>query len=250
MLALKRLSDAQRDGDRILALVRGSAIRQDGEGAGLTVPNGSSQQRVMRAALLNSAVRPEDIQYVEAHGTGTALGDPIELSAIGKVFAESHSPGAPVFVASGKTNLGHAEAAAGVSGIIKVALQLGEGLIYPHLNMDIPSTHVAWDELPVVVPREPVPWPAGTRRALVNSFGFAGTIASAVIEQAPASSGPVVREESARPRSGAAVFTLSARTRKALGLQVERYRRYLADHPGTDVEELCHIRAPTSRSCA
>ncbi|MFI1330731.1 type I polyketide synthase [Streptomyces sp. NPDC020845] len=238
VLALKRLSDAQRDGDRILALVRGSAIRQDGEGAGLTVPNGSSQQRVMRAALLNSAVRPEDIQYVEAHGTGTALGDPIELSAIGKVFAESHSPGAPVFVASGKTNLGHAEAAAGVSGIIKVALQLGEGLIYPHLNMDIPSTHVAWDELPVAVPREPVPWPAGTRRALVNSFGFAGTIASAVIEQAPASD--PVREESARPRSGTAVFTLSARTRKALGLQVERYQRYLADHPDTDVEELCH----------
>lgn len=238
VLALKRLSDAQRDGDRILALVRGSAIRQDGEGAGLTVPNGSSQQRVMRAALLNSAVRPEDIQYVEAHGTGTALGDPIELSAIGKVFAESHSPGAPVFVASGKTNLGHAEAAAGVSGIIKVALQLGEGLIYPHLNMDIPSTHVAWDELPVAVPREPVPWPAGTRRALVNSFGFAGTIASAVIEQAPASD--PVREESARPRSGTAVFTLSARTRKALGLQAERYQRYLADHPDTDVEELCH----------
>ncbi|NUS82297.1 MAG: type I polyketide synthase [Streptomyces sp.] len=242
VLALKRLSDAQRDGDRILALVRGSAIRQDGEGAGLTVPNGSSQQRVMRAALLNSAVRPEDIQYVEAHGTGTALGDPIELSAIGKVFAESHSPGAPVFVASGKTNLGHAEAAAGVSGIIKVALQLGEELIYPHLNMDVPSTHVAWDELPVAVPREPVSWPAGTRRALVNSFGFAGTIASAVIEQAPAvaPTSDLVREESARPRSGAAVFTLSARTRKALGLQVERYQRYLADHPDTDVAELCH----------
>ncbi|MGY0055752.1 type I polyketide synthase [Streptomyces sp. LZ34] len=237
-LALKRLSDAQRDGDRILALVRGSAIRQDGEGAGLTVPNGSSQQRVMRAALLNAAVRPEDVQFVEAHGTGTALGDPIELSAIAKVFAESHSPGSPVFVASGKTNLGHAEAAAGVSGIIKVVLQLGEGLIYPHLNMDIPSTHVAWDELPVAVPREPVPWPTGTRRALVNSFGFAGTIASAVIEQAPACD--PAREESARPRPGVAVFTLSARTRKALGLQLERYRRHLADHPDTDVEELCH----------
>jgi acyl transferase domain-containing protein/acyl carrier protein len=237
VLVFKRLSDAKRDGDRILALVRGSAIRQDGASGGLTVPNGEAQQRVMRAALTNSGLRPEDIQYVEAHGTGTALGDPIELTAIAEVFAESHSPTSPVLVASGKTNLGHAEAAAGVSAIIKVLAQLDDGLIYPHLNLTTPTTHVAWDEIAVAVPIECLPWRAtGPRRALVNSFGFAGTVASVVIEQAPDFTPP-----SAVPSEvGAPVFTLSARTRTVLRGQVASYQRHLADHPCVDVAELCH----------
>jgi acyl transferase domain-containing protein/acyl carrier protein len=235
VLALKRMSDAKRDGDRILALVRGTAVRQDGESGGLTVPNGTAQQRVMRAALHNSALGPGDIQYVEAHGTGTAVGDPIEVVAIAEVFGESHDRDDPVLIGSVKTNLGHAEPAAGVSGIIRTVLQLGEQRIYPHLNLETPSRRIAWDDIPVAVSTAGQDWPdAGTRRALVNSFGFAGTIASAVIEQAPPTAVPLPY----RDKPG--VFTLSARSRKALRGQVERYRRHVEDHPSLDVAELCH----------
>jgi acyl transferase domain-containing protein/acyl carrier protein len=235
VLALKRMSDAKRDGDRILALVRGTAIRQDGESGGLTVPNGRAQQRVMRAALDNSATRPEDIQYVEAHGTGTAVGDPIEVDAIAGVFARSHDRDNPVLIGSVKTNLGHSEPAAGVSGVLKVLLQLADRRVYPHLNLTTPSSRIPWDDIPVAVPTSGADWPAApTRRALVNSFGFAGTIASAVVEQAPPAP-----EEPSRD-SGPGVLTLSARNRKALRGQVQRYLEHLEAHPDLDVGVLCH----------
>lgn len=121
MVVLKRLSDAKRDGDRILALVRGVAVRQDGESGGLTVPNGSAQEAVMRAAIASAMLEPRDIQYVEAHGTGTSLGDPIEMGAISAVFASSHSKTEPMVVGSLKTNVGHMEAAAGIGGVVKAA---------------------------------------------------------------------------------------------------------------------------------
>ncbi len=237
MLALKRMSDARRDGDPILGLVRGSAIRQDGESGGLTVPNGQAQQRVMRAALANSALRPADVQYVEAHGTGTAIGDPIEVAAIATVFAESHDKDNPLLIASVKTNLGHAEPAAGVTGIIKTLLQLADRQIYPHLNLVTPSSRIDWAGIPVAIPTRVRDWPAAaTRRALVNSFGFAGTIAAAVIEQAPvpaADTPPVVED-------GPSVFTLSAKTRRALHGQLARYRQHVADDPELDVGAFCH----------
>ncbi len=235
VLALKRMSDARRDGDRILALVRGTAIRQDGESGGLTVPNGRAQQRVMRAALANSAVRPADIQYVEAHGTGTAVGDPIEVDAIAGVFGQSHDRDNPVLVGSVKTNLGHSEPAAGVSGVLKVLLQLADRRVYPHLNLTTPSSRIPWDDIPVAVPAGGADWPsAPTRRALVNSFGFAGTIASAVLEQAPA-------EPRQLPRaSGPGVLTLSASNRKALRGQAQRYLDHLDAHPDLDIGTLCH----------
>ncbi len=235
VLALKRMSDAKRDGDRILALVRGTAIRQDGESGGLTVPNGRAQQRVMRAALDNSAMRPADIQYIEVHGTGTAVGDPIEVDAIAGLFAQSHDRDNPVLIGSVKTNLGHSEPAAGVSGVLKVLLQLADRRVYPHLNLTTPSSRIPWDDIPVAVPTAGADWPAApTRRALVNSFGFAGTIASAVVEQAP----PEPREP---PRgSGPGVLTLSARNRKALRGQAQRYLDHLQAHPGIDIGALCH----------
>jgi acyl transferase domain-containing protein len=121
MVVLKRLSDAKRDGDRILALVRGVAVRQDGESGGLTVPNGSAQEAVMRAAIASAMLEPRDIQYVEAHGTGTSLGDPIEMGAISAVFASSHSKTEPMVVGSLKTNVGHMEAAASIGGVVKAA---------------------------------------------------------------------------------------------------------------------------------
>ena len=235
VLALKRMSDARRDGDQILALVRGTAIRQDGESGGLTVPNGRAQQRVMRAAMENSAVRPSDIQYVEAHGTGTAVGDPIEVDAIANVFGQSHDRDNPVLIGSVKTNLGHSEPAAGVCGVLKVLLALNDQRVYPHLNLTTPSTRIPWDDIPVAVPAAGADWPdAPIRRALVNSFGFAGTIASAVIEQPPAE--PSVL----RPDSGPGVLTLSAGNRKALRGQAQRYLDHLEANPGIDIGELCH----------
>lgn len=235
MLVLKRLTDAKRDGDRVLALVRGSAVRQDGESGGLTVPNGSAQEMVIRAALDNAVLDPADIQYVEAHGTGTSLGDPIEIGAIQSVFAKSHSKAAPIVVGSLKTNVGHMEAAAGVGGVIKAALQLHSGTIYPHLNMTTPSEHIPWDDYSVEVPVDGRPWKADTRRAIVNSFGFAGTIACAVLEQAPAfaTAEPSVTD-------GGHVFTLSAKNDKALALQMERHRAHLAEHPDLSLADVCY----------
>ena len=182
VIVLMRLSDARRQGRRILGLVRGTAVRQDGASGGLTVPNGAAQEEVMRAALDSAVLTPRDVQYVEAHGTGTSLGDPIEMSSIRAVFAGDR-PAGPVVVGSVKTNIGHMEPAAGLGGVIKSLLQLQQAEVFPHLNLTTPSRHIPWDGRQVLVPTERREWPAAaTRRALVNAFGFAGTIATAVLE--------------------------------------------------------------------
>lgn len=235
MVVLKRLSDARRDGDTVLALIRGSSVRQDGESGGLTVPNGTAQIALMRDALATANLEPADIQYVEAHGTGTSLGDPIEMGSINTVFTDSRTDDAPLVVGSVKTNIGHMEAAAGIGGVAKVIRQLQEGVIYPHINLDTPSRHIPWDRYRVTVPTELRDWPAeGPRRALVNSFGFAGTIASVVLEQAPPA-----RQTTAAPEDGTAVFTLSAKDRPALRAQAEAYRAFLATRPQTPLADLC-----------
>ncbi|MFL6139503.1 MAG: SDR family NAD(P)-dependent oxidoreductase [Frankiaceae bacterium] len=235
MLVLKRLSDAQRDDDHILGIVTGTAIGQDGESAGLTVPNGTAQTMIMRQAMENANVRPEEIQYVEAHGTGTALGDPIEMGAISDVFAKSHTKERPVTVASLKTNIGHMEPVAGIGSIIKILLQMRTSTIFPHLNMKNPSGRIPWDTIPVSVPLERRPWDAPVKRALVNSFGFAGGIACAVIEQAPPQA-----ERPALPDDGAHVFTLSAKTKRSLQMLIERYQEHLAAHPDVSIADLCY----------
>ncbi|MFG2193633.1 SDR family NAD(P)-dependent oxidoreductase [Streptomyces sp. NPDC048639] len=236
MLVLKRLSDARRDGDTVLALVRGSSVRQDGESGGLTVPNGTAQVALMRDALASAMLEPGDIGYVEAHGTGTSLGDPIEMGSINSVFAEARTADDPLVVGSVKTNIGHMEAAAGVGGVAKVVCQLQEAAIYPHINLETPSRHIPWDRYRVTVPTETRPWEAdGPRRALVNSFGFAGTIASVVLEQAP----PAAPAPSASD-DGTAVFTLSAKDRSSLRQQAENYRTFLAERPGLAIPDLCH----------
>ncbi|MEX2982699.1 SDR family NAD(P)-dependent oxidoreductase [Streptomyces sp. C36] len=258
VLVLKRLSDARRDGDTVHAVISGSAVGQDGESAGLAAPNGAAQEAVLRASLASARLEPADIQYVEAHGTGTALGDPTEMGAISDVFAESHSPSAPVVVGSLKTNIGHMEGAAGVGGIIKAALQLREGTIFPHLNFVNPSRRIAWATAPVTIPTEARPWPAAeTRRALVNGFGVTGTLASVVVEQAPADT-PAVAEapavtgtpaltetDATQPQGG--VFTLSAKNRKSLRAQAERYKEFLELDPGQPVADLCRT-ANTGRA--
>ncbi|MER6735977.1 SDR family NAD(P)-dependent oxidoreductase [Streptomyces puniciscabiei] len=237
MLVLKRLSDARRDGDDVIALIRGTAIGQDGDSAGLTVPHGPAQELVIRQALAAAGLTPDQIQYVEAHGTGTPLGDPIELGAISNVFAKSHTKEAPLVVGSVKTNIGHMEPASGIVGVIKTVLQLRSSTIYPHLNFTEPSRRIPWDTYPVTVPTEVLPWNAETRRAVVNSFGFAGTIAATVLEQAPA---PTTVPPAPGPASTGGVFTLSGKNSAGLRRQAENYRRFLDTTPDLDLARLCY----------
>jgi acyl transferase domain-containing protein len=238
VVALKRLSDAERDGDTVLALVRGTAVRQDGESAGFTAPNGIAQEALMRAALANAMLEPGDIQYVEAHGTGTPLGDPIEMASIAEVFGPSHSRRDPLLVASLKTNIGHMEAAAGIGGVVKTVLQLRSGTLFPHLNLDKPSSRIAWDTWPVRVPTRSEPWEAEVRRGLVNSFGFTGTIAAAVLEEAPKAVPPAPRPTG--PDRESHVLTLSAKSVPALAAQLRRYQRTTAARPDLEIADLCY----------
>ncbi|MFX4292277.1 type I polyketide synthase [Streptomyces bohaiensis] len=239
VLVLKRLSDARRDGDRVMALVRGSAVRQDGESGGLTVPNGIAQAAVMRAALADAVLEPADIGYVEAHGTGTSLGDPIEIGAIEKVFGASRTPDAPLPVGSVKTNIGHMEAAAGAGGVIKTVLQLQDAAFYPHLNVTVPNRHVPWDDYHVTLPPAGRPWTDAPRRAVVNSFGFAGTIASVVLEQAPPAPGDADDRDPAEPTATEAVLTLSARGPAALRRQAAAWRAALEELDERDLAAFC-----------
>ncbi|MFE6775201.1 SDR family NAD(P)-dependent oxidoreductase [Streptomyces sp. NPDC057702] len=236
-LVLKRLSDAQRAGDRIYAVVRGSAVGSDGESSSLMVPNGTAQEGLMRRALRSAGIGPRDISYIEAHGTGTPLGDPIEIGAITSVFSESHSPSDPVTIGSLKTNIGHMESAAGIGGLVKTALQMRESTIFPHLNFTTPSTRIPWERSPVAVATKAHPWTAETKRALVNSFGLTGTIASVVLEQAPE---PVAAPATPQDDDGGHVLTLSAKSAPALTGQIQRYQRLLRNEPETDIGDLCY----------
>jgi acyl transferase domain-containing protein len=187
MVVMKRLSEAINDGDKILALVKGSAINQDGKSNGLAAPNGLAQQKVIRQALDNAGLKAADIGYIETHGTGTALGDPIEVEAIGKVFTAEHTLEAPLLIGSVKTNIGHTEPVAGVAGLIKVIQSLQHQAIPPNLHFNQPSPHISWDELPIKVPTQLTAWPRidKPRRAGISAFGFSGTNAHVIIEEAP-----------------------------------------------------------------
>ncbi len=185
MIVLKRLSDAEADGDRIWAIIRGSGVNQNGASAGLTVPNGQAQERVMREALVQAGIAPSEVDYLEAHATGSQLGDPIELHAAASVYGEGRDPNQPLLVGSVKSNLGHTEWAAGVTALIKTVLSMKEGVIPKHLHFEDPNPHVEWDELPVRVAAGKTEWPNGTGRAPiagVNAFGMSGTNAHVLIE--------------------------------------------------------------------
>ncbi len=186
VVVLKRLCDAQRDGNRILAVVRGSAVNQDGASSGVTVPNGPAQQALLRQALTSAKLTPADIDYIEAHGTGTPLGDPIELDALSKVFTDREGR-SPLVLGAVKTNLGHLEAAAGIAGFMKTVLAVRDGHIPRNLNFRELTPHVSEGVSRLFVPTEGVAWPATEqpRRAGVSSFGVSGTNAHVVIEQAP-----------------------------------------------------------------
>ena len=185
MLVLKRLRDAEADGDRVWALVRGSAVNHNGASAGLTVPNGPAQEQVIETALDRAGIPPAEVDYLEAHGTGSTLGDPIEVQAAAAVYGRGRAADRPLLMGTAKTNIGHLEAAAGAAGIIKVVLAMRHGVIPKHLHFEEPNPHVDWDRLPVRVTSEPTAWPAGTdrpRRAGVSAFGISGTNAHVVVE--------------------------------------------------------------------
>ncbi len=210
MVVLKRLADAQADGDRVLALILGSALNHDGRTSGLTVPNGPAQEQVIRSALADAGVAADAVDYVEAHGTGTALGDPIELAALGAVFAPR--AGAPLAIGSVKTSIGHLEAAAGVAGLIKLVLQFGLGALLPSRNFITPNPHARWAELPLEVVTATRAWPQGERARIagVSSFGISGTNAHVVLAEPPPIAAPAVAAQPAQ------VLTLSARSAAAL----------------------------------
>jgi len=236
VVVLKRLSDALAHGDRVLALIRGSAVNQDGPSSGLTAPNGPAQEAVIREALANGGVAPSEVGYVEAHGTGTSLGDPIEVRALGAVLGRDRSKDRPLFVGAVKTNIGHLEGAAGLAGLIKVVLALQHGQIPAHLHFQRPSPHIPWDELPLRVPTRLTPWPDSNRRiAGVSSFGFSGTNAHVVLEQAPEVAPKTAEVE--RPRH---VLALSAKSPEALRELGRRFEARLAEDPELPIADVCH----------
>jgi len=226
MVVLKKLSDAQSDGDRILAVIRGTAINQDGRSSGLTAPNGLSQEAVIRAALADAGVPPGSVDYVEAHGTGTSLGDPIELGALGAALCGERTRANPLRVGSVKTNIGHLEGAAGMAGLIKTVLSLENGTIPPQLHFRTPNPYVDWARWPIEVVTEPSPWPRGEkpRFAGVSSFGFSGTNAHVILEEAPSAG------ERGRERSTALV-AISGKSEEARGSAAERLASHLSLNP-------------------
>ncbi len=227
MVVLKRLRDALADGDPVLAVIRGSAANQDGVSSGLTAPNGPSQEAVLRAALADANVTPAEIGYVEAHGTGTALGDPIELQALGAVFGPGRRVTAPLAVGSIKTNIGHTEAVAGVAGLLKLALVLRHGEIPPSLHFATPNPLIDWEDLPLTIPMVHSAWPAtdGPRLGGVSSFGFSGTNVHIVLEEPPARL-PAQADAGAAARSPL-LLPLSARSEAALRQMADRFARAL-----------------------
>jgi acyl transferase domain-containing protein/short-subunit dehydrogenase len=225
IVVLKRLSDAYADGDRILALVRGSAINQDGRSSGLTAPNRAAQEAVIRQALASGAISREEIDYIEAHGTGTALGDPIEARALASVLGPGRTQEHPLVVGSVKTNIGHLESAAGIAGLIKTVLALQHERIPPHLNFKQMNPLIDWNGMPVEIPVKGRQWPRGSRRRLagISSFGFSGTNAHAILEESP------VRESVPRAYDRPLhILAVSARSASALAVLTGRYADLLS----------------------
>ncbi|MEG4395134.1 non-ribosomal peptide synthetase/type I polyketide synthase [Microcoleus sp. BROC3] len=237
VVVLKRLKKALADNDNILAVVRGTAINQDGTSSGLTAPNERSQEAVIQKALSMAKVSPKEVSYVEAHGTGTSLGDPIEVKAIEAVYGQQRDEDNPLVIGSVKTNIGHAEAASGIAGLIKVVLSMQNKYIPPHLHFKQLNPHMTLDGIPAVIPTVGIEWKrsqSGRRLAGVSSFGFSGTNAHVVLEEAPVRARVQARFERNRH-----LLTLSAKSEKALLELAQRYEDFFATHPESSLADVC-----------
>jgi len=235
MVALKRWSDAVRDGDRVIAVIRGSSVDHDGRSSGLTVPNGRAQQALLKRALSIADMAPEAVLYVEAHGTGTSLGDPIEVNALAEVLRKQSDM--PLLLGSVKSNIGHLEAAAGIAGLIKLALAVQKGKIPPSLHFNRPNPAIPWQDMPLRVVTTASDWPEPDkpRVGLVSSFGLSGTNSQVIIEQAAEQAviGNKVEEV-------CHLFKLSAKTPQALRDWVLRHGQKLAYARDEDLADICY----------
>lgn len=242
MILLKRLSDAERDGDKIYALIRSSGVNQGGATSGLTVPNGKAQEDLLRHVYSEVGLKPDDIDYVEAHGTGTSLGDPIEVRAIGAAYGDRDSE-RPLFLGSAKSNIGHTESAAGVAGVIKTVLALNHEILPANLNFKKLNPNIELN-FPVKILTERTPWKKGDRlrRAGVSSFGFSGVNAHVIIEEAPKIE-PRVSEGKERPLH---ILTLSAKTEAALTELIKNYQVFL-NNTSASLTDICYT-ANTGRN--
>ena len=237
LILLKRLAEAEADGDPILAVIRGSAINQDGRSNGLTAPNGPSQVAVIRSALADSGMAPGEIGYIETHGTGTSLGDPIEVQALAAALGDGHTKENPLMIGSVKTNMGHLEATAGVVSLMKLVLCLQHAEIPPNLHLQQPSPHIPWQDIPISVPTQVTPWKPinGRRIGGISSFGFSGTNVHMILEDyLPVEDDHTIIQHpdlslSDEENQPLRLLTMTAKSSTSLHKLAGRYERFLAE---------------------
>ncbi|MEX2171919.1 MAG: SDR family NAD(P)-dependent oxidoreductase [Pirellulales bacterium] len=246
LVLLKRLADAERDGDQVLAVIRGTAVNSDGRTSGISAPNGQSQQACIHAALAQAGLTPGDVSYIEAHGTGTPLGDPIEMQALVEVFRRYGESDTPVHVTSVKANIGHTETVSGVAGLIKVALLMNHGQIVPQLHMREVNPHINLEGSRITIPTAALEWAASGRPRIagISSFGFGGTNThiviegpGAVVDSAERNGGVIAAPAVERPIH---LLKLSAKTDFAIRRQAEQLAEYLLEHPEANLADVCY----------